>query len=192
MVQTFQQFLAEQSLPTIALYHGGRDLKASFRDTIAHKKGNWEYGPGLYLTTHYNTARKYAKGGGKVYKVVVEKGQEADDTWIDEQDINKFVSDYILAAKRKKLLLDLGKHIGPKGINADTFINLVLYYKAVTNSKSGKLKDFLSEHGVDYNIVTRYNGRDETVMVVINSKKIMNVSTVDPNTKDYELPFKFV
>ncbi len=28
-------------------------------------KGRYESGPGLYLTTHYETARKYAKGGRK-------------------------------------------------------------------------------------------------------------------------------
>ena len=49
------------------VWHGGK-LEDSYQDSISHKKGRWEHGPGLYLTTHYDTAKKYLdivlNGGG--------------------------------------------------------------------------------------------------------------------------------
>ena len=99
-MKTFQTFLRE-SIPTVTLYHGGRNLERNHLETIAHKKGNWEYGPGLYLTTHYDTAYKYAKGGGKVFKVTVEEGREADDVRLTREVIEKFAKQHVIGRKRQ-------------------------------------------------------------------------------------------
>ena len=193
-MKTFSQFLIESTGPTVALYHGGRGLESRYTDTVSHTKGNWEYGPGLYLTTHYETAYKYAKGGGKVYKVTVEQGQTAEDTGLDMATMKQFVDRYVVGKKKKEVLSAL-ESLSLAGsvhtVCAEVFINTILNHEAMVNSKSGILKSFLAEQGADYRIVTRYGGHDETVMVVFNPRKIKGVSVVSPNTKEFELPFKF-
>jgi len=87
--------ITESAQPTMTLWHGG-NLKNGLTDTIVHKKGKWEYGPGLYLTTHYHTATRYAKGSRRLYKVTIEKGNNADDVYIDLPIVMEFVNSYVL------------------------------------------------------------------------------------------------
>lgn len=190
-MKTFRTFITES---TISLYHGGRNLEQNYQETVAHKKGNWEYGPGLYLTTHYDTAYKYAKGGGKVFKVTVEEGQEADDVRLTREVIEQFAKRYVIGRKRQIVADAVNRNINrlkSDTISANTFINIIVNEGAIKNTDSGKFKDFLAQNGVDYIINTRYGGRDETVLVVVNPKKIKKVEVVSPNTKEFELPFKF-
>ena len=193
-MKTFTQFLTKSAEPTVTLYHGGRGLEQRYTDTVAHTKGNWEYGPGLYLTTHYRTAYKYAKGGGRVYKVTVAQGQTAEDTPLDMATMKQFVDRNVIGRKKKEVLSSL-ESLSLAGsvrtVCAEVFINTILNHEAMVNSKSGVLKDFLAQHGADYRVVTRYGGDNETVLVVFNSKKIQDVKVVSPDTKEFEMPFKF-
>jgi hypothetical protein len=76
---TFKEYLKEDSISpstepnTMSLWHGG-DLEGAYQETISHKKGRSEWGPGLYLTTHYGTAQKYSKGSRKLYMITIKKG----------------------------------------------------------------------------------------------------------------------
>jgi len=164
---------------TITLWHGGRNLETDYDDVIAHKKGNWQHGPGLYLTTHCDTASKYAKGGGKLYRVTIRRGTDMRDVQLSLDDIQDFVSSNVMMKFRKELIRDCERTISRVGhISAENFVNLILYYSAISNAKSAKLRQFLIQHGVDYHIVTRYGGRDETVVVVVNPKIIRRVEIV--------------
>jgi hypothetical protein len=57
---------------TLNFWHGGN--LDEFDDIISQKNGRYEYGAGFYITTHYGTAEKYAKGKRKLYLITVEEG----------------------------------------------------------------------------------------------------------------------
>ena len=56
-----EEIIVKSSIPnTMSFYHGGNLDR--YDDNLIQRKGRFEYGAGLYLTTHYETAKKYARG----------------------------------------------------------------------------------------------------------------------------------
>ncbi len=181
------------------LWHGGRDLEHSYREPQKSSKGRWEYGPGLYLTTHYETAQKYAKGGGKTYKVHIELGNSIDNVLLSLESAFNFIENNVVKTKRKDLLEDI--HDNMKRMNlvnqveANVFLNLIINSNCVVGEKTVSLNKFLVENSVDYSTVTRFAGRDETVVVIFNNEQIKKVSPIkakDISLSDYELPFNAI
>ncbi len=180
------------------LWHGGRDLEYSYNEIKKSSKGRWEYGPGLYLTTHYETARKYAKGGGKTYHVHVELGNNINNVKINLEDTLSFIKNNVVKSKQKELIFDL--HNNMKRMNlvneveANVLLNLIINTEAVVGEKTIKLNEFLVQNKVDYSIVDRFSGRDETVVVIFNPKQIKKVSPIKSNEvspDEYELTFEY-
>lgn len=179
---------------TITLWHGGRGLEADYLEVMAHKKGRWEHGPGLYLTTHYDTAVKYAKGGGKLYRVTVEEGRDISEVAVPIEDAIAFVERHVVGSKRKQVVADLRDNARRVGeLRAEVLVNLCLNWEAIPNSKTNLLRKFLIDHGVDYAKVSRYGGRAETVLVVINPRRIKRVEIVPASSiqDQFELPGEF-
>lgn len=182
----------------IELWHGGRDLEFSYKEFGNTRKNRWEHGPGLYLTTHYDRARNYAKGGGKTYLVTVEEGNNIDNVLIDISLVNEFVANNIIKSKQKSILDDLYENMNrtntTPSIHANVLVNLIINLEAISNTKTKKLNQFLVENNVDYGIVNRYSGREENVMVIFNNKKIKSVkfiSAKDVLSEDYIKSFDF-
>lgn len=180
---------------TIVLWHGGRDLEHSYMETKESTKGRWEHGPGLYLTTHYETARKYAKGGGKTYKVHIENGVDIRQVNLKLDDVLDFASKYVIKKIRNQFLEDIFNNSkrmkNDNQINAEYFLNLCINHNAVIGKNTIRLNHFLIENGVDYGISERFAGRDETILVLFNLKKINKISAIsakDVSLDDYELP----
>lgn len=168
----------------ITLWHGGRNLESSYKENLSSKNGRWEHGAGLYLTTHYETARKYSKGNGKTYEVTIDINPEKciANTNIPIQDALDFYS-----ANLKKSGLDnciQALHSNMKRmnnfetVNADTFQNLIINYEAIMASKTPLITQFLIEHGVEYGLVKHFSGRDETVVVIYDKSTIKKVSPI--------------
>lgn len=181
-----------ESNDSVILYHGGKDLKQSFSsDDITHSKGRWEYGPGLYLTTEYDIASKYAKGSRKLYLVTVSKGTNISKVLIPLDDIQDFLKQYGIGSKSKEVMESLYRiaervKTSPK-VSADYFLNNVINSEAVKSSNTGRLRRFLVDRGVDYSIDT-YEGHP--LLVVFNSSKIEKVQEVDRSkVKEFSMPF---
>lgn len=179
------------------LWHGGIDLEHSYNEVKKASKGRWEYGPGLYLTTHYETARKYAKGGGKTYHVHIELGNSIHNVKINLDETLSFIKDNVVKSKQKELIVDL--HNNMKRMNlvneveANVLLNLIINSDAVVGEKTIKLNEFLVQNKADYSIVDRFSGRDETVVVIFNPKQIKKVSPIkssEASLEEYELPFE--
>lgn len=171
--------ISESSGQTLTLWHGGRNLQSDYLEVRAHKKGRWEHGPGLYLTTHRDTAVKYAKGGGRVYEVIIaiDPSKELNEVEISMDSATEFVERHVMQKFRSKIINDLESSHDRRGrLTASTLVNLCLNYEAIPNTKTDKLRRFLIDNGVDYTEVSRYGGRDETVYVVINPSIIQGVS----------------
>lgn len=184
--------LVETSEQTFTLWHGGRGLESDYLEIKAHGKGRWEHGPGLYLTTHYDTAMKYAKGGGKLYRVTIRLGTNIEDVTIPLEDALAFVQRHVVSRMRPQMIRDLQSNYQRMGgkLRAEVLVNLCLNLSAIPNSKTNALRQFLIDHGVDY-AKTRYGGRDETVVVVINPRMIKKVEVVragDVQSDEFVMP----
>ena len=176
------------------LWHGGRNLESDYNKPKKATKGRWEYGPGLYLTTHYETAYKYSKGGGKTYLVDFDLGTHINEIKINLDHALEFISNNTVKNKHKKILDDIHNNMKRMGhhdkVDALVFLNLMINHDAVIGEKTINLNKFLVSQGIDYATVDRFSGRDETVFVIFNHKLIKSVSPIkakDVSLSDYEL-----
>ena len=177
-------------MKTLELWHGG-NIKDSFDETISHKKGRFEYGPGLYLITHYDTAKKYAKGNRKLYKITIREGNDANDVFIDISKVNQFIKEVVIRNKQKEILLAISKY--ENKIRGSYFINIMINYNAIKPSDSYKMRQFLVDNGIDYYMIDNPFGWRELMVVVFNFRVIIKKEIISPNTKIdiYDLPQTF-
>ena len=182
----------------IKLWHGGRDLESNYKENFSSKKGRWEHGAGLYLTTHYETARKYSKGNGKTYEVTVDVDPSKciSNIQIPAQEALEFYSKHL-----KKSTLEMcstGLHKLMKRMNnfdsvcSDNFQNLIINYEAINNTKTHLITEFLVANGIQYGLVKNYSGRDESVLVVYDKsiiKKVEHIAAKDVSLDLYERYF---
>ncbi len=189
------QKIVESSDSTLTLWHGGRNLESSYHEFAPHKGGRWEHGPGLYLTNHYDIAARYAKGGNKLYKVTIVKGQDSDDVTIPFEDVSDFAKRMIKGKARKEFLEMCQTNMqrrGLSGVPAKVVSTLALNLEAIQNSNTGELRRFLVDHGADYTFVQNYHG-GASVYVIHNPKVIKRVEIIKGSdvNGDFELPAKF-
>jgi hypothetical protein len=176
---------------TMSLWHGGNldDPK----ETLIHKKGRHEYGPGLYLTTYYDTAAKYAKGGRKMYMITIEKGTELDDVSLDVKKVKKFIDDHVIGNKKKTVLESINKHMKDDKVKAYILNNTIINNEALKPSNTQYLREFFVSEGIDYCKVFNAFGWGEMMIVLFNMKKIVDKVVVKPkdNIDVYDLPTEF-
>ncbi len=172
---------------TLNFWHGGN--LDEYDDVIAQKNGRYEYGAGLYLTTHHETATKYAKGSRKLYLVTVEKGTDIKDATLKISDILIFVKSYVLGSKKLEILKRIEKYIKEGIVKSYIFNVIILNEKAIKSSNTRYLREFYIENGIDYEIVDNPFGWGEDMMVLYNMKKIKNIIQINPSDKilDYDL-----
>lgn len=161
---------------TVTLFHGGKSIDNYFHGTLPNPKGNREYGPGLYLSTEYSIAAKSTKGGSKIYKVTVEKGNDIYKIKLDLEDIKYFIQKYVIGSKRKDFLYRLEGYIKDNKVSAGTFLNMIINSKAIQSNSIRYLKNFLVSKGIDY-AIERFDSH--TLLIVMNSNKIQKVEVVD-------------
>ena len=180
--------LFETETTTMVFWHGG-----NLENHIQVRTGKWEYGPGLYLTTNYDTAKNFAKGSRKLYMITVERGVDIRDVSISTDEIRKFVKSYIIGAKRKEFLISVERHNKNGVIKAEIFLNIIINNDAVKNTNTEDLKNFFVNNGIDYLIVDNAYGWGEKMMVLFNMDKIKNKVIIKPSDKieTYELPTEF-
>jgi len=188
-----QLFEEENSSNTMTLWHGGNNLEYSYHEMRPHTKGNWDHGPGLYLTTNFHTAVKYAKGGKKIYEVTIDKGTDIQNVTIPLEDGVNFVKKYCIGKYKKQIIDDLKDNMNRRGhLFLNAVVNLCFNYQALSTANTVALRRFVVDHGADYEIVRNYGGRsDDTVVVVYNPKiirKVKAVKTSDVKTSDFVKP----
>lgn len=189
------ELLVESESDTIILYHGGRGLEyGGHREIVPNAKGRWEHGPGLYLTTSYSRAKNYAKGGRKVYKIVIKRGKNLRGSTIPYQEVQQFTKQYIAASKRKSFIEELNTIMARYNLTdkvpADVFVNLIINDDLLQSSKTPILNKFLVDNGIDYSIVTNYGGSGETVVALFNRNLIISASLLGKEEiTDYDISF---
>lgn len=187
----------------IQLWHGGRDLEYSYKELRGSKNGKWEHGAGLYLTTHYDTAYSYSKGGGKTYLITLDIDPDKDlySKKITIDEALNFISNNCKKNKLSLLSTDLNENLKRNGnmeyVSLDVLQNLIINHEAIANSKSYLLNEFIVNCGVQYGLVSRFKGRDEQVLVIYDRdtiKKVKPIPSKEVTTDMFELqlpPFNF-
>lgn len=177
-----ENMVTPPSIPnTRNFWHGGN--LSEYSDVIAQKNGRYEYGPGLYLTTQYDVAKKYAKGSRKLYIVTVALGNDIHDSFLETSKVIEFIKKYIIASKRKEILYYIEKYNVDGKIKGYLFNNLILNHKAIKPSNTPMLRNFLVENGIDYEIINNAFGFGEDMMVLYNMKKIVETTVFGPKDR---------
>jgi hypothetical protein len=183
----FKMFLLEEGEQTMQFWHGG-DLDSSFDGS--QRKGRHEYGFGLYVTTHYGTAIKYAKGSRKLYRLTVAKGNDASDVLLPIADVLEFTRTHVSRPKYKEIEQRFVRWTKDNMISANIFNNILSEDGVLKSTYGSDLVRFLVEHGVDYLIVRNAFGWHETMLVIFNMKKVLKLERI--NSKDkietFDLP----
>jgi hypothetical protein len=104
-----EKIITPPNIPnTLNFWHGGN--LNEYNETIAQKNGRYEYGAGLYLTSYYDIAKKYAKGSRKLYLITVEIGNDINDSLLPINDLIEFINQYVITNKRKEIIEILQKY----------------------------------------------------------------------------------
>jgi len=113
-MQNFKMFLAEN---VIKMWHGSKRWDGT-PEIQPPRQSRYEAGPGIYLTTNYETARKYAKGGGSTLLMTLKPEiRFADKVQIPLQEATKFIIDNKVK-KGKQIVTDLTNYAAR--INSDS------------------------------------------------------------------------
>lgn len=166
---------------TMNFWHGGN--LDDYSDVIAQKNGRYEYGAGLYLITHYDTALRYARGSRKLYLVTVEKGVDINESFLDINKIEDFINTYVIGRMRNVVRQRLERFNDNGKVKAYVFNNIILNEKAIKSTNTQFLREFYVRNGIDYDIVKNPYGWGETMMVLYNMKKIVNIIQIKPKDK---------
>jgi hypothetical protein len=159
-------------------WHGGN--LGEYNDIIAQKNGRYEYGPGLYLITKYDIAKKYSKGSRKLYLVTVQNGNDINDAFLDENSVGTFIKHNVIGHMTKEVKERVLHHMKDGRIKAFIFNNIILNSKAIRPSKTQNLRQFFISNNIDYEIVNNAFGFGEKMMVLYDMKKIINIKQIKP------------
>ena len=166
---------------TMNFWHGGN--LDGFNDVVEQKNGRYEYGPGLYLITHYDTALKYAKGSRKLYLITVALGQDINDAKLPYDTVIDFIKTNVITAKRKEIAERINKYVVDGLVKAYIFNNILINEKGIKPSNTKNLRQLYINNGIDYDIIDNPFGWGEKMMVLYNMKKIVNTIVVKSSDK---------
>lgn len=174
----------------LSFWHGSHNWDGPPEIRPARAK-HAEHGPGIYLTTKYETAAKYARGGGRVMKVTVDEPLAMlSDARASLSDMEGFLRQTARVKNRPAIISGLRAYAArtksETSMPIAALVNLMVNHDAAVGAPGVSLAHFLVSMGVDADIVT---WGDEDWLVVFNVGKIASVSPANPTgASDYNLP----
>ncbi len=164
---------------TLQMWHGSRRWDGS-PEIRTPRSGRYEGGPGIYFTNNYETAYKYAKGGGATMLAEIDRNLRlADDVIIPLDVALDFVKTTPRMRHKKEIVADLQNNVARRnsqGIIASVLINLTVNYESGSGEAGLALARFLRDQGVDASLDHRGGGEDW--LVVINPKIIRSIKRI--------------
>lgn len=166
----------------INLLHGTKNFtgKVEIRES---KKGHYESGVGFYMTTSYNTARKYASNSQNILSVTLK-----DLNFLSTQhklSIDCFL-DFIDAQYRmkgkNKVMREFYQHVEPDNtMKVQYFINLLIMHESLTGKTGVNLANWLVEKGIDAAIENHGN---QDWVILFNAEKVIDIKRDAHNFED--------
>jgi len=181
----------------IVLWHGSRAWSGP-PEVRPAKGSRVEHGPGLYLTTSYETARRYARGGGSVMRFEI----DPDIRWLENEslplaDAERFLVGRPRLRKRDETIADLRRvaarmtaRLGGDRVPAAALLNLMVNYESLTGDHGPALAEFLVSHGIGASLANELSGEDWVLLFdprKIRSYRKVPAGEVDPLTADAPL-----
>lgn len=174
---------------TLTLWHGG-NLDAP--PPSMGRSGRIEFGPGLYLTTHYDTARKYAKGSRALYQVVIRKGTDIDTVRVSAGEASALVRRVAPRKLQQDILSRLERFASD--VPVSVVVNNLINSDALRPAHHETVRQWLVEQGADYAIEDHAFGWHERMVVVFNPEVIVSKMRIRPDDdiEPFDLPTEFV
>lgn len=167
--------LVESNTSTFLMWHGSRRWDGA-PEIKPPRAGRYEAGPGIYFTTNYMTARRYAKGGGATFLATLDQSMRlADEVLIPLDTALQFVKDAPRMRHKAEIATDIRNNTARRqtdSVAATILINLVVNYEAGAGASGVAVARFLREQGVDASLERQSN---EDWLVVTNPKVILSM-----------------
>ena len=165
----------------LKLFHGGKSWDGPLELT-GGRKGKTENGPGFYLTTSFSTARSYAKGGQRVFEMLV----EPDLHWMHDVKVPlhvlvDFVHNAPKLKNRSRVLHEMelyrlrSKREMTDHVNPQLLENLMLEFSNPWGEVGKVLGNYYLSHGIDASLMKK-SGEDWVILY--NVKKVRSYRAV--------------
>jgi len=161
----------------LQLWHGGARWVGG-PEVQPPRAGRYECGPGIYLSTEYSDACKYARGG-KVTTLVTLKPEIRllENTKLPLAEVLEFVQRLPRLRKRAEIINDLEANVArqtvagdPPAVHASVLVNLCVNYEALSGTTGLALANWLVQQGIDATWHQAYGNRHW--LIVFNPKII--------------------
>ena len=189
-------------LQPIVVYHGAQrwDPPVVVRP---HRGGRAEHGAGIYTTTSYTRARRYARGGGVVIRFELRPGLGwLRDTKLPVETIEAFVRSLPRLRGRQDIierLHELHARRAPRfGDDAplplEYLVNIMVNRRVASGKHGPAVAAFLAKHGADVALANQTSSLDsgtpEDWVVIFNPDVITKWDRVssDLDVNLYDLP----
>lgn len=176
------------SAPALVLWHGAKRWDGPPELKPGAKKGVVEAGPGLYLTTSADTAKKYARGGGKVIRFELSPDLRwVTDLHVPVDTLKAWVTERPKLRHKADLVADLDRYAARTkrhAIPPQALVNLLIHYEALTGEHAPALALFLVSLGADGDLMRPplfARGPTEDWVVLYNLDKIRSWRRAEPN-----------
>lgn len=165
----------------LVFLHGSRGLDEKAKIEIKEsKKGKFEHGAGFYLTTSYDTARKYARNSNQVWEIHLEDpvlltGKDK----LPLEDVLDFVHSQSRLKGKSRVFRDieysLEKSLDKSNLSILTFLNILVDNQCLTGAYGVNFSKWLVTKGFDAVAIKQ---SQEDWLVVFNPKKITSINVL--------------
>lgn len=179
----------------LQVWHGGRRWSGK-PEVQAPRKGRYECGPGIYLSTRYLTARRYAGGSNVTTLVTIaEKVRWLQQAELPLSELVEFLDTAPRLKNRRAIKEDLLQRAVRRGhalsdlAPVESLVNVLINTDALAGQVGLHLAHWLVSKGIDASLYHAY-GQDQWVVVfnpaIIVQHKV--VSATNAPLDLYELP----
>lgn len=160
---------------TLNFWHGARrwENPPTLRPS---RSGRYECGPGVYLSNHLSTARKYSKGGGQAVLVCLSPDINLlEESFLTLQEQLDGLSVLPRVKSKKNIIDDLNQAATrhhQKPMPASYLLNLCVNYESLSGKSGVALANWYASKNIDASLVSQSN--DENWIVVFNPEKIIS------------------
>lgn len=171
-------------MTTFSLWHGAQRWEGT-PGLRAPRVGHAEHGAGLYCTTEYMTARKYAAGAGSTRLMTLDSSLRLlEDIKILPETLTAAVREIPRLRSKQAILDDIdwcAQRSKSPTIGLNTIINLASHHRALSGAAAVAMSEFVASQGADASL---YERGDEDWLVIFNPAIVLSSQPVRASDVD--------